>query len=79
MAKDMGNNPGRRGNDVQMAVMQNDIGYIKSKVDSIESQVNLKYVTKEEFNPVRNLVYGAAGVMLLAILGAIVSFFIVKR
>jgi len=46
---------------------------LRATASSIQTQLNGNYITKAEFNPVRNLVYGASTVMLLAVLGAIVA------
>lgn len=37
------------------------------------------YVTKQEFQTVRNLVYGAAGTMLLGVLGALLTLVVAKQ
>ena len=43
-----------------------DIVEIKEKLES-------HYVNREEFNPVKNLVYAGVGVILIAVVGAIVA------
>ncbi len=35
--------------------------------------MNDDYVTKNEFKPVKNIVYGGVGVVLLAVVGAVVA------
>jgi len=46
---------------------------LRTTASSIQTQLNGNYITKAEFNPVRNLVYGASTAMLLAVLGAIIA------
>lgn len=58
---------------VNQAVMANDIQYIKQKLDSIETQVTSHYITKDEFEPVKRLVYGMVGLILIAVVGALVN------
>lgn len=59
--------------EVKLAVMQNDIQYIKETLNSVDSKVSNNYVTKSEFEPVRKVVYGLVAVIMLAFVGAVVS------
>lgn len=71
-----------------VAVMARDIefikeglGDIKKMVEAIESKVenlNQKFVTKEEFDPIKRLVYGVTALALTALATAIFTSFIVK-
>ena len=45
---------------------------ILHRLDSIEKI----YVTRNEFNPVKSIVYGMVGVILLAVLGALTALVI---
>jgi thiosulfate reductase cytochrome b subunit len=62
----------------QLAVMANDLGYIKGAVLEIKTRLEKEYVTKEEFNPVKKIAYGVVGVILIAVVGAIVKLVIAK-
>ena len=55
--------------DVKLDYIQRDVAKINEKLDH-------EYVTKEEFMPVKNIVYGMVGVILLTVLGAIVALVI---
>lgn len=66
--------------DTQLAVIQTDIQYIKNQVQSqgiqlssIDGKVSTHYVTKEEFGPIKNLVYGLVGLILVAVVGGLLS------
>lgn len=59
--------------NVQIAVLQNDMSYVKDKLDSIDNKVSSHYVSKEEFEPVKKLVYGVVGLILVAFVGGVVS------
>lgn len=66
--------------DVKLAVMQNDINYIKVELKSVKDMVSSGYVTRGEHdNTIRRIkllekiVYTAVGVILLAVLAAIVN------
>lgn len=47
-------------------------GQVLEKLDNIEKALNGK-VDRAEFTPVRHIVYGMVGVMLIAMIGALVS------
>lgn len=57
----------------QIAVIANDINYIKTDIKDIKSKLESDYVTQEEFRPIRNLVYGMVSLVLTGVLGALVS------
>lgn len=57
----------------QIAVMANDIGYIKSTVKELNDKVDHNYVTKEEFAPIQKLVYGLVGLILVSVVVALLS------
>ena len=60
----------------EIAVMSNDIGYIKSTIVQMDKKFdNLanQFVTRNEFNPVRNIVYGAVSLILTAALIALLT------
>jgi hypothetical protein len=57
-----------------------DIEYIKDAIDKLNLQISdwqkkaeRDYVTRKEFEPVRNLVYGVVGTVGLTIVGALMA------
>lgn len=46
----------------------------RASLDSFKSEVASKYVIKEDFHPVRNVVYGLVGIILTAVVISFVSF-----
>lgn len=62
--------------DTKIAIMNNDIKYIKEKIDEISERMDKDYVTKNEFNPVRIIVYGLVGLILTAVIIGIVNIII---
>ncbi len=62
-----GGNGRRAADDVAVAVgsIQTDIGHIKDGMD--------KLVTKDEFYPVRNVVYGMVVLILVAVMGGLMA------
>jgi Na+/H+ antiporter NhaC len=53
--------------------MVKDIHSIKTNTKEIKDSLQSQYVTRNEFNPVKSIVYGMVGVILLAVLGALVA------
>jgi hypothetical protein len=45
-------------------------------ISDIKKSLDEKYVTKEKFEPIKNLVYGAVGLILVAVVGAILALII---
>lgn len=75
----------QQSDEVKLAVMQNDLTYIREKVNTVDLKVSQNYVTKEEFiNSLRRIkllekiVYGAVSLILIAVFGALTSL-VVRR
>lgn len=59
--------------ETKLAVMQNDLTYIKEKLNAVDTKVSNNYVSKEEFEPIRKIVYGVVSLILVAVVGALVA------
>lgn len=59
--------------DVTLAVIQNDLTYIKEKLNAVDTKVSTHYVSKEEFEPIKKIVYGVVSLILVAVVGALVA------
>lgn len=57
----------------KLDVIANDISYLKDDVREIKTQITSNYVTKDQFEPVRRLVYGTVGIILTAVIVAVVA------
>lgn len=57
----------------QLAVITNDLGYIKEKLNAVDYKVSNHYITKEEFEPVKKIVYGLVSLILVAVVGALIA------
>jgi hypothetical protein len=75
----------RRTSDLKLAVLERDISYIRQTIDETKEKiievkilVTDNYVTHQEFLPIRNLVYGFAGLILIAVVGGLVSLVVIK-
>lgn len=56
-----------------IAIIKNDVSYIKEDVKALRQNQEQNYVTKNEFEPVKKIVYGLVGLILVAVVGALVS------
>lgn len=63
----------RETQEVKIALIQQDISYMKDKLDSVDVKVSTHYVSREEFEPIKKIVYGVVGLILVAVVGALVS------
>lgn len=61
------------GLETKIAVVQTDVTYLKEKIDTIDKKLDAQYVTQDEFDPIRKLVYGIVGLILTAVVGALIS------
>lgn len=59
--------------ETKLAVMQTDLTYIKEKLNAVDQKVSTHYVSKEEFEPIRKIVYGMVSLILIAVVGALVA------
>lgn len=64
--------------DTQIAVMANDISYIKKSIDDMNSRLDHHYVTKDEFDPIKKLVYGMVALVLSGIVTAVMTLVMKK-
>ena len=56
-----------------LAVIANDISYIKSDIIEIKIKLNDDYVTNTEFEPIKKIVYGLVSLTLVAVVAALVT------
>lgn len=63
----------RRKDDTEIALVAQDVGYLIKQVDKINDKLEHDYVTQDQFDPVRKIVYGLVGTILLAVISAILA------
>ena len=59
-------------------VISNDITYIRDDVKEIKDNLRSSYVSKDEFDPVKKIVYGLVGLILVAVMVAVLGLVIIK-
>ncbi len=52
------------------------LDFIKKDIDEIKRKLDSNYVTKDQFEPVKKIVYGLVSLILIAVVGAIVALVI---
>ena len=61
----------------KLAVIANDISYIKTEVQDIKQKLEADYITKQEFEPIKKIVYGIVSLILVAVGGAIIKLILI--
>lgn len=64
--------------ETTFALISQQLTYIKEKVDDIDENVKCNYVSKHEFSPVRNIVYGLVGLILTGVIIGLLALVIIK-
>jgi hypothetical protein len=60
----------REGEHTKIALIQQDVVYIKESILEIKMELNGKYVTTDQFEPIKKIVYGLVTAVLLAVVSA---------
>jgi hypothetical protein len=60
-------------NTENIDVIATKIDYIQRDVADIKAKLEADYVTQDEFEPIKKIVYGMVGVVLLAVIGALIA------
>jgi len=61
-----------------IAVISNDLVYIRRDISEIKLKLESNYVTKDEFSIVKNIVYGMVALVLTSFMGAL-TFLVFKQ
>jgi ABC-type phosphate transport system permease subunit len=64
--------------ETNIAVMASNVADIKNTVSKIENRLDYNYVTKEAFDPVKKLVYGLVGLILISVVVALLALVLKK-
>lgn len=62
-----------QSDETKLAVIQTDLTYIKEKLNAVDNKVSSHYVSKEEFEPIKKIVYGLVSLILTAVVGALIA------
>jgi len=56
-----------------LALIEQALDYIKKDIKDIKEELDGKYVTQDQFEPVRRIVYGGVAFILIAVVGAVIA------
>ena len=59
--------------DASTIRIQADLDYIKRDIGEIKERLNRQYVTQDQFEPIKRIVYGLVSIVLTAVVVAIVA------
>jgi len=65
--------------DINIALMQTDIQYIKKTLDELKDNLKESYVQRNEFDPIKRVVYGMVALVLTGVGGAIIGLVLTVR
>ncbi len=49
------------------------LDYIQRDIKEIKERLEDEYVTRQEFQPIKNIVYGMVGIILMSVIGALLA------
>lgn len=61
-----------------VAVILSKVEYIEADVKSVKGKLEEDYVTQDQFEPVKKVVYGLVSIILVAVVVALVALVVVK-
>lgn len=64
--------------DANLKVIANEMKHISKDVTEIKDTLRASYVSKDEFEPIKRLVYGLVGLILTAVVVAVLGLVILR-
>lgn len=64
--------------ETTVAVILTKVNYIEVEVKDIRAKLEKEYVTQDQFEPIRNVVYGLVSITLLSVVGAVIALVLRK-
>lgn len=68
-----------QSDETKLELISQDLGYIKRDLADIKQLQQHNYVSKDEFEPVKKIVYGLVGLTLVAVVGALISLVVGRQ
>ena len=75
---DMNDNPNPNGKAVKIGKLEEHMRFVEKALKRIENSLMNDYVRKEEFEPVKKVVYRGVTIILSAVVTAIVALVIIN-
>ncbi len=64
--------------DIKHLLLENKIDHMTSDIKEIKDALKGTYVTQDQFAPVKTIVYGLVGIILVSVVGALLTLIINK-
>lgn len=64
--------------ETTVAVILTKVNYIEAEVKDIRAKLEKEYVTQDQFEPIRKVVYGLVSITLLSVVGAVIALVLRK-
>jgi hypothetical protein len=64
--------------ETKIALLKRDVGFVLDELKVIKKLIEDKYVTKEEWQPYKTILNSLIGLILLAVIGAVLTL-VIKR
>lgn len=68
----------KQSEETAIAIIATTVKNIEKDVDEIKTKLEKNYVTREEFEPVKKIVYGLVALILIAVVGAMIALVLQK-
>lgn len=68
----------KQGDQTDIAVVKSQLSDIKDDIRDIKLKLENDYVTQQEFEPVKKLVYGLVALTLTAVVGGLLALVVKK-
>jgi len=68
--------------DTEVALMRGDMDRMARDLNEIKGDLRVQFtnfVTQDQFKPIKTIVYGAVGVILMSFIGAVVALVITRQ
>lgn len=66
-------------NSNSIAVIANDISYMKQDLSDIKGKLEKDYVTRQELDPIKKIVYGLVGLIMTGVVGGLMTLLLSGR
>lgn len=64
---------GSEKKDIEYRILESKLDSVRGDVTEIKNVLKGSYVTQDQFVPVRTVVYGLVGIILLGVVGALLA------
>jgi hypothetical protein len=66
----------KQSDETKLAVMDTKLDNVIDRLGTLDDKVSKHYVSKEEFDPIKKIVYGLVSLILIAVVGALLALVI---